>query len=280
MRSVAEPYAEIIGDPVWHSRSPAIHLSWLRSLAMAGDYRATRVSREELAAYLASRRADPSWRGCNVTAPLKQAVLPLLDGLDPAAERIGAVNCIVPEGARLVGYNSDVDGVRAALSGAQVTGARVVVIGAGGAARAAITALSADGAATIRILARDVRKGEQLLPLAPQLLEIGPFTEAEAALSGACAILNATPLGSAGAEPMPRPLLDALAGAAPGATALDMVYAPLETQYLRAARAAGLAPVDGLTMLTAQARRAFQLFFGDPPPPGDEALRALLAALD
>ena len=89
------PYAEVIGDPIAQSKSPAIHGFWLQQLGIAAEYRACHVTAEGLAAYIAARRADPAWRGCNVTMPHKQAVMPLLDALDPEAERIGAVNTVV-----------------------------------------------------------------------------------------------------------------------------------------------------------------------------------------
>src|SRR3546814_2934610 len=94
------PYAEVIGDPVAYSRSPAIHKTWLSALGIQGDYLATPVRASALADHIAGRRADPDWRGCNVTMPHKQAILPLLDHVDAAAQRVGAVNCIFrgPEG--------------------------------------------------------------------------------------------------------------------------------------------------------------------------------------
>src|SRR3954447_3037097 len=103
------PYAEVIGNPIAHSKSPAIHNFWLTRLGLKADYRATLVT--DLAAYFEARRGDPDWRGCNVTAPHKQNVIPFLDEASP----IGAVNCIVRDGDRLVGLNTDVDGVNEAL---------------------------------------------------------------------------------------------------------------------------------------------------------------------
>ena len=94
------PYAEVIGDPVAHSRSPLIHKFWLERLGIEGDYRATRATAGELPAYLAARRSDPDWRGCNVTMPHKQAILPLLDDV---ADDLRAVNCVLPRSGRLVG---------------------------------------------------------------------------------------------------------------------------------------------------------------------------------
>src|SRR5512147_389849 len=127
-------YAEVIGDPIAHSKSPAIHNFWLESLGIEADYRATLVT--DLTEYFGARRGDPDWRGCNVTAPYKKAVIPFLDEASP----IGAVNCIVRDGDRLIGLNTDVDGVAEALAGADLE--RIVLIGAGGAARAVSVALA------------------------------------------------------------------------------------------------------------------------------------------
>src|SRR3954452_6232006 len=138
------PYAEVIGNPIAHSKSPAIHNFWLTRLGIEADYRATLVT--ELADYFEARRGDPDWRGCNVTAPHKQNVIPFLDEASP----IGAVNCIVRDGDRLVGLNTDVDGIREALglspssptkAGGGANLDKVVLIGAGGAARAVAVAL-------------------------------------------------------------------------------------------------------------------------------------------
>src|SRR3712207_4413624 len=110
-RSMPEAYAEVIGDPIAHSLSPLIHNRWIAALGLAAEFRRTRVAAEELPTFLASRRVDACWRGCNVTAPHKIAILRLLDRLTPAAERIGAVNCVFRDGAQLVGDNKDVDGI-------------------------------------------------------------------------------------------------------------------------------------------------------------------------
>lgn len=272
---MAEPYAEVIGDPIVHSLSPAIHLHWLRSLSLPGDYRATRCTPADLPAYLASRRTNSAWRGCNLTMPLKEQAAALLDELDDDALATGAVNCIVRSEGRLLGHNTDVDGVSAALGASDLAGARAVIIGAGGAARAAIVEL-AHRNATLMVATRDVDRA-RALPKVATGLTLLPFDEAPAAIAGAALVINATPLGMAGAPAIPQAILDSLA-AAPEALALDMVYRPLETPFLKAAAAAGLRTSDGLTMLIGQARRAFHLFFGAEPPASDEDLRARLIA--
>ena len=262
------PYAEVIGDPVAHSLSPAIHGFWLARLGLPGRYQATPVRAESLAAFFESRRGDPAWRGCNVTAPLKQAVIPLLD----EAGAIGAVNCVVPDGGRLIGHNTDIDGIAEALTGADLR--RVVLIGAGGAARAAVASLQEAGAREVTVLARDPNKASQTFDFAADVLPLNAANLAQATL-----IINASPLGMAHAGAMPDAMLAGLPAAAPGATVFDMVYDPRDTALLSAARAADLRTVDGLTMLIGQARRAFRLFFGAEPRAEDDAqLRRLLIA--
>ena len=258
------PYAEVIGDPIAHSRSPGIHNFWLEACGLAGDYRATRVAAAELGDYLGRRRADPNWRGCNLTAPLKEAVLPLLDALDGEAEATGAVNCLAPQGDGLTGRNSDVLGIAEALRPFALAGRPAALIGAGGAARAALRHLANAGAAPIRIVARDLEKARSLQSIAA--IEIYGFTDAPAAMAGSAAVINATPLGMTHSAPMPEDLLESLPAAAPGAAVLDMVYEPLDTPLLAAARHYGLATIDGLVMLLGQADFAFRLFFGTAPP--------------
>ncbi|WP_129793107.1 shikimate dehydrogenase [Sphingosinicella sp. CPCC 101087] len=272
-------HAEVIGDPIAHSRSPAIHRFWLEALGLEGEYRATQVAPGGLAVYFADRRGDPGWRGCNVTAPHKESVADFLDEVGAEAKKIGAVNCIHREGDRLVGLNTDVDGLAEALAGAELAGAKIAVIGAGGGARAAVHLAVRSQVRSIAIIARDSAKATSLAGLGSARTEIRilPFERSREAIAGAAAVVNATPMGLAGADEMPAPTLASLDEAAPGCVALDMVYVPLDTPFLTAARAAGLIPVDGLAMLIGQARRAFRLFFGvTPPADRDAELRELL----
>ena len=264
------PYAEVVGDPIAQTKSPVIHKTWLAELGIDGDYRATRVEASELSAFLAARRGDPDWRGGNVTIPHKQAVLPLLDHVDLGAAAIGAVNCIVPGAHGLTGRNTDIDGVAAALAGVPLAGRKAVLIGAGGGARAAIRYLSQSGA-DIVLLVRSPASAAHFAGI-----EALPLDRADEALEGAAVIVNASPMGMAGAAPWPDELLASVAAHAQAKTLFDMVYEPLETPFLAAGRAEGARCVDGLTMLIGQARRAFELFFGRPAPPGDAKLRDFL----
>ena len=272
-----EPYAELIGDPIDHSLSPAIHNFWLKQLGIDASYRAVRVAPDEVAAYFESGRKDPAWRGCNVTAPLKTTALACLQSIDEAVERIGAVNCVHRGAYGLAGSNTDVQGVAEALKAADLAGKRVVVIGGGGAARAADHYLHLRGAAEIVMLAREPRRIALRSALVVRGTRLVPFAEAPSAFDGAAAVINATPLGMAHAPAMPAGILAALDRLAPDSVAFDMVYAPLDTPFLAAARAAGLRTTDGLVMLVGQARSAFRIFFGsDPPQSADAELRRLL----
>ncbi|HTM94768.1 MAG TPA: shikimate dehydrogenase [Croceibacterium sp.] len=279
------PYAEVIGDPIAQSKSPAIHGYWLGKLGLDADYRACHVTADGLAAYLASRRADPAWRGCNVTMPHKQAVIPLLDRLDPQAARIGAVNTIVREGEELAGYNTDVAGflepLRAELAERHLF-RMARVLGTGGAARAIVAALADEGFVIV-LAGRDPAKAQGLLDElaagehhAPPLDHFSgptdfPFDDRAGCLD---LIVNASPLGMTGQPPLAFDFTHA----PPGSVVYDIVTSPADTQFLQVARAAGFETVDGLAMLIGQAAAAFEKFFGAAPlrEDGDAELRALL----
>lgn len=271
------PYAEVIGDPVAQSKSPLIHRHWLARLGIDGDYRSVRVPPGELDAYLRARQDDPDWRGCNVTIPHKEAILPLLARRRPDARAIGAVNCVVPGLHGPAGHNTDGFGISAALDGTELGGRKAAMIGAGGAARAALNHFVGRRTGTVAIVVRDPERAAHLAGQhAGTRVEIHAMDDAAAAFEGAAAIVNASPLGMAGCPAMPVHLLECLAAHAAGATLFDMVYTPLKTEFLAVGEAHGGRGVDGLTMLIGQARPAFRLLFGCEPPPGDAALRGIL----
>ena len=276
-------YAEVIGDPIAQSKSPAIHNHWLRKLDRQPTYRTCRVEADGLADYVARRRQDRDWRGCNVTMPHKLAIMDLCDRLDPQAEAIGAVNTVVREGDTLVGYNTDADGflepLRADLANRHLF-RMARVIGTGGAARAVVSALANHGFALV-VAGRDVGKAQALLE------ELAPGGENHAAPLSHFAtptdfafddrsgcfdlVVNASPLGMVNNPPL---ALD-VTHIPPGSVVYDIVTAPLDTPLLREASAAGFRTVDGLSMLIGQAAIAFEKFFGVEPPrePGDAELR-------
>lgn len=275
---MSERYAEVIGDPIAHSKSPIIHGFWLESCGIRAGYRKTHVLAAELAEFIHRRRRDPDWRGCNVTIPHKLAVMPLADAVDEAAERVGAANCLYFERGRMVATNTDVIGVGEALSRTLVD-QPLCLIGAGGAARAALVAAYVLGASDIRLVLRDPAKGERLLGELGMHGRVFDLGAPSAAFDGAAVVINASPLGMVGSPPMPPALLDGLALLERGGLVFDMVYAPLETDLLARARSLGQAAVDGLTMLIGQAGEAFRHFFGVAPPrERDAELRARLTA--
>ena len=285
---MTSPYAEVIGDPITQSKSPAIHNFWLGKLGIDAHYRAYHVKPDGLADYLAQRRGDPHWRGCNVTMPHKQAVMPLLGAIAPDAARIGAVNTIVrgSDGA-LTGFNTDAAGflepLRTALARPHLY-RMARVLGAGGAARAIVTALAGQGF-TIVLATRDPAKARALLDeLAPgpdhhavDLAHFAPetdfaFDDRERLLD---LVVNASPLGMAGQPPLKFDF----SHAPPGAVIYDIVTHPLETPLLIEAQQRGFATIDGLAMLIGQAAAAFEQFFGQAAPREcDAELRALLTA--
>ena len=283
---MTKPYAEVIGDPIAQSKSPAIHNFWLAKLGIDAEYRACHVRPEELAAYLAARREDLDWRGCNVTMPHKQAVMPLLEGIEAPADAIGAVNTILPAGdGALAGTNTDAAGFLEPLAAelAKTHYFRMArIIGTGGAARAIIAALAGEGF-TLVVAGRDPAKARALLDeLAPEgehhAIDLAhfadptdfPFDDREGCLD---LVINASSLGMTGQPP----LAFDWSHAPPGSIAYDIVTAPLDTPFLQSARAAGHRTIDGLSMLIGQAAVAFEKFFGQPAPRAHDAeLREIL----
>jgi shikimate dehydrogenase len=267
------PYAEVIGDPIEHSKSPLIHNFWLDALGIEAEYKKTHVTGEGLSAYFLARRADPDWLGCNVTIPHKIAVMDYTDDPGGVRERIGAMNTIASEtGGPLIGTNTDAGGFLQPLLRDKWQGQSAVLIGAGGAARAILFALTSLGVPDITVMARDAAKGQSLLDRAGVKGRVIGMTDA---LPRADLLVNSSSLGMTG-----QPVLDLdLRPLADDATVYDIVYAPLETRLLKAARDRDLKVLDGLEMLIGQAALAFDIFFdAQAPRDRDEELRALLTA--
>jgi shikimate dehydrogenase len=267
------PYAEVIGDPIGHSKSPLIHQFWLQKLAIQGDYRATHVAPDGLAAYLAQRRTDPNWRGCNVTVPHKIAVLNMVDDPGGLRDGIGAVNTILRSAAgAIMGTNTDAGGFYAPIANLDLTDAPVAVVGTGGAAHAVLFALARAAVGPVTMLARNPLKAAALLA---RFGLRGDVQSLDKPLPPVVLLVNATLLGMVGQLPLK---LD-LSVLPTKAVVYDLVYVPLRTDLLSAAEARGLETVDGLEMLVGQAAVAFELFFGAAPPREyDTELRALLTA--
>ncbi|MES2445058.1 MAG: shikimate dehydrogenase [Pseudomonadota bacterium] len=265
-------YAEVIGDPISHSKSPLIHGFWLEALGIDAAYRATQVTPDGLPAYFDARRGDSDWRGCNITIPHKQAALDLVEDRGGVRDSIGAINTVIRDGAALIGTNTDAGGFYAPIAGLELEGAHAVVIGAGGAARAVLFALARLGIGRVTIQNRNVLKAAALLS---SFGIKGDAVALGSPLPPAVLLVNASALGMTGHPPLD---LD-LSPLPEDAVVYDAVYAPLETGLLAQARARELDTVDGLDMLIAQASLAFELFFGaEPPRDRDEELRELLTS--
>jgi shikimate dehydrogenase len=271
--------AGVMGWPISHSRSPALHSYWLRRYGIAGAYVPLAVPPERLEQAL---RALPAlgFAGCNVTVPHKEAVFRLVDHQDASARRTGSVNLVVvrPDGS-LEGRSTDgygfVQNLRQAAPHWMPGRAPVVLLGAGGAARAIAAALIDAGETGIRLINRTDARAAALAQDLGTGLETWPWGERAAALAGCQLLVNTTVLGMAGQAALP---LD-LSLLPESAIVADIVYVPLETPLLAAARARGNAAVDGLGMLLHQARPAFAAWFGTDPAVDDGLRQAVLESL-
>jgi shikimate dehydrogenase len=255
----------VLGWPVAHSASPALHNAAFRALGIDAVFVALPVAPADLPAAVRGLAAL-GMLGASVTVPHKQAIAALCDVLDPSAERVGAVNCLVLAGGRVVGHNTDAGGFTDALRGElerDPRGARAVLLGAGGAARAVAVALAEAGAARVDVVAR--------APGAVAWCAAHPWTAATlAALLPACDLLvDCTPVGlareqrdQAGAVPAEVPI-DLLPA---GAAAVALSYGAQGSALLGRARVRGLAAMDGAAMLVHQGARAFTLWTGQPAP--------------
>ena len=270
---MTSPYAEVVGDPIAQSRSPQIHTFWLKALGIEGAYRAHRVTRAELPDYLAKRRADPAWRGCNVTMPLKLDALMLADDPTDRATAAGAANLLVHRDGKLIAANSDVGAVRDLVAPLVTAGEATLItlLGNGGAARAVLLAMRLLGAGPVLLQARDMGDATKLavefrLEQAPRLFDTPVDSRG---------LINATPLGMAGIAPT---RID-ISGMPTNGWVLDLVSNPLPTPLLVSAEARGLTTIDGLSVLVEQAADSFELLFGQKPPRNrDPELFAMLRA--
>jgi shikimate dehydrogenase len=274
----------VLGSPVAHSKSPAMHAAAYRALGLPHTYEKLETTEAELPARLdALRRGD--WAGFNVTLPLKARALALADSADARASVIGAANTLVRSADGTIrAYNTDVDALagellRLASSGARtLAGTRAIVLGTGGAARAAVAALVDLGFEHVYVRGRSAdafvadlaARTKGAYPISAHALVAPPAEDARVA-----AVVQATSCGMTGGPPGDV-VRDAIhwPSLASDAIALDVVYTPRETPFLAAARARSLAAHDGLGMLARQGARAFELWLGVAPP-----LDVMLAAI-
>jgi shikimate dehydrogenase len=266
----------VVGDPVGHSKSPAMHAAAYRALGLPHVYEAVRAAADELPSVVAMLRSG-AYDGLNVTVPHKQRVLSLVDAVDPGARLVGAANTLVRgEGGRITAHNTDAPALAAELRrlaqpGPRWEGARALVLGSGGAARAAIVAFCTHlGVRDVAVRARsfdDAGRRDAFLASAPAPLSAQAWEASRASEERTLAVVQATSAGMTGAAPG-----DTVAGVVcwdalpPEAVAIDVVYAPRETPWLLAARARGLRCDDGLGMLARQGALAFELWLGVSAP--------------
>ena len=256
--------AGILGWPVGHSKSPRLHNHWIAQFGLDAAYVPLPVAPEHLAEAVKTLR-NFRFAGGNVTVPHKEAVLALVDDIDPLAARIGAVNTLViGADGRLSGSNTDAIGFLLNLKeipGFASRSGPAVILGAGGAARAACAALLEDGIPEIRLINRSLDRARALAAdLGGPIVPID-WSGREEALEGAALLVNSTSLGMTGQPPLDI-ALDRLPESA---LVNDLVYAPLETGLLAAARKRGNPTADGIGMLLHQARPAFKAWFGVMP---------------
>lgn len=276
------PIAGVVGMPVAQSLSPVLHGTWLKRFGLPGRYERREIAPETFEADMTALLRDEGWAGMNVTVPHKEAAFRFCDRVDDSARRLGAVNTVVrlPDGTN-EGRNTDLYGFRRNLEtapGWTGTGrGAAVVLGAGGAARAVVAALQDLGFAEIRIVNRTVARAERL---SEDLAGSGRARLAAVtapALEDCDLLVNTTSLGMTGQPPLEIDL-----AALPGsAFVTDIVYKPLETGLLAAARARGNATVDGLGMLLHQAVPGFEAWFHPPERPAvdDDLRRIVLGAM-
>ena len=271
--------AGVMGWPVAHTRSPAIHNHWIAQHGLKGAYVQLPVQPDRLETAIRGLAAL-GFAGCNVTVPHKIAAMQMVDRVDPIARRIGAINTIVVEAdGSLSGFNNDGFGYIQSLLDAKpdwrADAGPVTVLGAGGAARAVIAGLADRGAKEIRLANRTAQRAQDLAREFGSPVRAVPWEARHDALADVALLVNTTSQGMVGQPPLEL----SLAKLPAHALVSDVVYVPLETPVLAAARARGNATVNGLGMLLNQARPAFKAWYGVMPEITPELRRAVEATL-
>lgn len=271
--TAAAVVAGIAGHPVTHSLSPLIHSAWIAALGMDAVYVPFRVQPDGFERFARGMRGG-TIRGVNVTAPFKEAALAASDEADAPALAAGSANVLIfHEDGHVEARSTDGLGMVEAFAeqapDVSLDAIPAVVLGAGGAAKAAVAALLAAGSPEVRVVNRTAARAEELVFVFKERVAAFGLGQANEAFAGAGVLINAAAGG-------PLPPLDALPD---GAAVMDMTYRPLETALLKAAKARGLTPVDGLAMLIAQARPSFEAFYGVAPPADLDVRKLAIAAM-
>lgn len=272
------PVACVLGWPVGHSRSPALHGHWLRRYGLPGFYVPLAVAP---GAFGTAFRALPALglAGGNVTVPHKEQALALADSATARARRIGAANTLVVRDGAIEADNTDafgfIENLRERAPLWRADRGPALVLGAGGAARAVVVALLDAGAPEVRLANRTRARAEALAEAVGGGVSVVDWARADEAADGAMTLVNTTSLGMVGQPPLGL----SLDAAAPEALATDAVYVPLVTPFLARAAARGLQTVDGLGMLLHQARPGFEAWFGRAPVVDAELRAAVLEAV-
>jgi shikimate dehydrogenase len=269
--------AGVMGMPVFQSRSPILHNHWIKKYGIRGAYGHFPVQIENVETAIRGLSAL-GLAGCNITQPHKLMAMKLMDQLTPMAQRMGAINCIVVQAdGSLHGYNNDgygyIQSIKEANPAWRADAGPITVIGSGGAARAVVISLMDEGAQEIRLINRTKAKADELASVGPAVIKTFDWSERHDALAGAAMLVNTTNQGMYGQPPLDLKL-DALPAKA---MVSDLIYIPLETPLLAAAKARGHITTNGLGMLLHQAVPAFEAWFGVKPTITEELRKEILA---
>lgn len=256
----------LIGHPLGHSVSPAMHNAAYKHLGLDFEYSLKDISPKELLAVSRKLKAD-TVAGFNVTIPYKEAIMPYLDEITELAEKIGAVNTVKNENGKLIGYNTDGPGFLESLkedAGFNPTGKKTIILGAGGAGRAIAATLAENRAKSIIVHDPDEKKRNEMVEYLADLfdIEIKSSSNLQSEIEDASLLVNASPIGmhpKSHLSPIPYNL-------SPNLVVYDIVYNPKETELLKQAKKAGARAVSGLGMLVRQGALAFSIFTGQPAP--------------
>jgi len=278
MTEIPPPLAGVVGWPISHSRSPVLHGYWLRKYLIDGHYIPIGLRPQDFETGIRSL-ARLGFKGVNLTLPYKESILSIADAVTDRASLIGAANTVVfREDGSISVDNTDgygfIESVRTAMPNWRGSDGPAVVLGAGGAARGVISALLTDGAPEIRLANRTRQRAEILAEQFGAKIQVVDWNRAGDAFAGAALAVNTTALGMVGKPPLPV----TLERADTHTIVVDIVYNPLETEFLATARARGMPVVDGLGMLLHQAVPGFESWFNIRPEVDDDLRQAVLSA--